>query len=577
MKRFLSRHRADGWGACLACAGLLMLISFACCDPIFETNDDNGIIAISSGAFTGSPYAGNGYTTYLYGALLKALYSIWIGMPWHTLLMLVVVFFSLAAILKSILTVCLKNNVAIGFGFCVFLAAYMGIFVQYVTQLQYTAVAAFAATGGACLVLVSQQESARRDRAFSIVLAMALLLFSFCLRTDSFWVCMPLLVGYSALECFKRHTLRALLPCLAVLCGALVLSVANLALYRLHEPNWDRFRIFYDLRCELLDYNNTDLMERTATQVLGWPETTVKMLRNWYMLDEYMSTDNLRILLDAVKEATPPPTIGFVVKSTASILRRYPMFGVNFVAFGLWGLWSALRFAKAKQWADFLRIIGTAAYLALYIAYFYGILGRLPERAAFAAACPCYAFLALACLPSLQAGQENEKSTTAIRPAKRAMAVCMALVLLGGAATLLFYGGDRLPLRWRGTKQTVSQTLSENVRDCAASHPSLVYITDIPQRYSPFYTGSTAAVNLVEWGHAMQGSDMMQAKWKANGFETMSTDSLFDPRVRVMVTGDGLDMLLAYLKTLYADVVLEAVEDGAGFGVYRLGMQSSQF
>lgn len=572
MKKSLSRYGVDGWGTSLACAGVLMLISFACCHPIFETNDDNGIIAIASGAFTGSPYAGNGYTTYLYGALLKALYSIWIGMPWHTLLMLIVVFFSLAAILKSILTVCLKNTVAIGFGLCVFLAAYMGVFVQYVVQLQYTAVAAVSATGGACLVLVTQQESARRGRAFSIVLATALLLSSFCLRTDSFWVCMPLLVGYSALECFKRHTMRALLPCLAVLCGALVLSIANLALYRLYEPNWDRFRIFYDLRCELLDYNNTDLMERTATQVLGWPETTVRMLRNWYMLDEHMSSNSLRILLDAVKEARPSPTIGFMIKSTASILRRYPMFGVNLIAFGLWGLWSALRFAKAKQWVDFLRIIGTAAYLALFIAYFYGILERLPERAAFAAACPCYAFLALACLPSSQASQQNEKSTTTTRPAKRAMAVYMVLVLLGGGATLLFYGGDRLPLRWRGTKQTASQTLSESVRDYAASHPSLVYITDIPQRYSPFYVGPTTAVNMVEWGHAMQGSDMMQAKWKANGFETMNTDSLFDPRVRVIITGDNVNMLLAYLKALYTNVSLETVEDGAGFSVYRLSM-----
>ena len=64
------------WIACFLIAALLMAASFACCRLVYETNDDSSIVAAASGAVTGTPYAGNGFTSYLYGLLLSTLFRI---------------------------------------------------------------------------------------------------------------------------------------------------------------------------------------------------------------------------------------------------------------------------------------------------------------------------------------------------------------------------------------------------------------------------------------------------------------------------------------------------------------------
>ena len=100
LKPIAHRRARDRWLLALLTALLIMAVTYALCRPIYETNDDSSIVAAASGAVTGVPYAGNGFTSYLYGALLAGLFSLNANLPWHALFLLGVAFLSLAALIK---------------------------------------------------------------------------------------------------------------------------------------------------------------------------------------------------------------------------------------------------------------------------------------------------------------------------------------------------------------------------------------------------------------------------------------------------------------------------------------------
>lgn len=575
MRPMTSRFRKHiySWPFCLLLAALLMGASYACLHLVFETSDDNGIIAAASGALTGRPYGGNAYTSHLYGSLLSLLYSLSQALPWHTLLMLAALWLSLAAFLRCLLWICRRSQIHPAIGLGLFLALYLGILVQYVAMLQYTATAAFAATGGSALLWMGAGHPApAKGRTADNTIGALLLLFSLSLREESFWVAMPLLGAFCLASSLARRSPKPLKLLMGVLSAALALSLTNQALYRLQEPGWEAFQQVYALQRQLLDYNNTDIMQQTAIQQLGWPQPTVQMLRSWYLLDGHMEVEPLTALLTALQQTAPSPTPYTVVKATASILRRYPMFGLSFLAFCALGLWAMARHWQAKRrWAA-LSIGFTGLYLLVYIAYFYGIQGRLPERAAFAAACPSYVWGLLGCLPTLKYTPKKARSN---HPARRLAQPALALTLLAlvcATASLAAYGGKRLPLRWEGTARDSQQAISQKVQAYVQAHPGQVIVTDIPQRYGPLSLDAHKnAAALVEWSHCMLRSPMYQRKLEALGFTTFDSGSLLAGQVRLLLSGpSSLDLLLTYLQTDFSGVTARLEEKGNGYSVYQL-------
>ena len=570
MKRHRGKRIGTGWFYCLLCAGLVMALCFALCKPAFDTNDDENIIAIASGAFTGTPYAGNGYTTYLYGMLLQGLYTLTSGLPWHTLVMYAVIWFSLAAMLRAIFLVCERHGASPLVGLGLFAALCGGVFAQYIATLQYTTTAAFAAAGGCGLLVAGKTPDRHPHRTGTLWIAAVLMLFAFCLRTESFWVAVPLMAGVGLAQSLQAKTPKMLFPMLLVVVGAILTGLLNLALYRANEPNWDAFRAYYDVRVQLLDYYNTDFMAKVATQTLGWPAETVRLIRNWYMLDDHMRLEPLSQLIAAVNAAQPQPGFLQLIKSTASILRRYPMFSYNMIGFGALGLWSVARYLKQRQWLDALVVVGTGAYLLLFITYFYGVLDRLPQRAAFSVACPVFVVLTLVCLPSLTVAPSVALQKQPAHKLQMLAASLAALCLCSAALTNVCWGDQLLPLRWKRNGQAARAALSNNIRMYADAQPSSVFITDIPQRYTPFTTTPFTAVNLLDWGHAMQGSDLLAQKYRVNGLTSLTTETLFDARVRLILSDGNKALFLEYLQALYENADLVTVDTGDGFTVYRL-------
>ena len=198
LKPIAHRRGRDRWLSALLAALLIMVVTYALCRPIYETNDDSSIVAAASGAVTGVPYAGNGFTSYLYGALLAGLFSLNAELPWHALFLLGVAFLSLAALIKCFACAGERFSVPAVVLWSVLGGLYAGVLMPYVAMLQFTTIAAMAATGGITLLLGAGCGRGRAAR-FERGIAAVLLLCAFGLRVQSLWAGLPLLAGYGAL------------------------------------------------------------------------------------------------------------------------------------------------------------------------------------------------------------------------------------------------------------------------------------------------------------------------------------------------------------------------------------------
>ena len=563
LKPIAHRRARDRWLLALLTALLMMAVTYALCRPIYETNDDSSIVAAASGAVTGVPYAGNGFTSYLYGALLAGLFSLNANLPWHALFLLGVAFLSLAALIKCFACMGARFRVPCLALWAVLGGLYAGVLMPYVAMLQFTTIAALAAAGGTSLLLCAGAERGRAVR-FDRCIAGVLLLCAFALRVQSLWAAMPLLAAYGVLAWLEspRSGRKTALCCGMALALLGLLTAADSALYRHNEPGWDAFCAFNDRLSDLLDYNNTGLVDELAAEAAGWPSWTTYMVRNWYQLDEHMTLDSLTILTDAIAEAKPAPTAASLLRATGSVLLRYPMFAFTLAGFGLFALWAFFAQALRRRFWDCLAILGPVAYLVVFIAYFYGVLGRLPERAAFTAACPCYMLLTLSCLRAFAPGAERGERL--FRRLGTAAACALALLC---AVPAVADAPERLPLRWLEQSRDAARALSVRMCAYACAHPDRVYVTDAPLDHDPFYVyGDALPVNLIEWCNGMFHSPMYQEKLHVLGFDSFTSRTLLEEGVYLLLSGEGvLNNLQGYLAAEYGPVSAELLYQGDGF------------
>lgn len=562
----MTRER-NRWMAALLLAALLMSLSFACCRMVYETNDDSSIVAAASGAVTGTPYAGNGFTSYLYGALLASLFSIQPAIPWHAVILLGLIFLSLSALIKSYLTLCAEKNVPYTTVLVLFAALYAGVLLPYVVMLQFTTVPALAASAGICLLFTSWNGLHKKKAAF--VIGFLLLFFSLLLRIQSGWVAIPLLLMFGITYKFEHHKngKGIILICTAVTVLFGLVTVLDSSLYQWSDPAWAAFDEFNALHGSLLDYNNTDLATEASNNLPVWTPWLTYMVRDWYMLDARMTNENLSALLAAMEELRDPISLFGILKATGSLLLRYPIFSLSLAGFSLLALYAGIRLLKNRRYWAVLRIVGIYAYLIVFVAYFYGVLGRMPMRAAFTAGCPCYVLLLFNCLEAFEPSPECK----ACKPLEKGvLAVTLALCI----ATPVINGNSFVPLRWEEQYQDRFRESSEIICEYVTrpENADTLYLTDITMDLSPsFVYGDQLPANLLSWRCGMYHSPLYQTKLRQFGYERFTTENLFDEDVLLLVQDSAaLGLLIWYIEVEYAFIEVETIDQGECFTVYRL-------
>lgn len=552
----LSRER-DRWLAALATVALMAAVTYAVSGVVFQTNDDNSIVSAACGGVTGSPYPGNGFTSYLYGSALCAAYRLLPGVPWHALWLSAVELLALAAILRSLFFICQQKKRSPLWGAAAFIALYLGLSVKFITRLQFTAVPGFCAAAFAALIWTLPQG--KRSRRLACGVGFLLMAFALLLRLKGGLLALPvpLMAGLVKWRKGKEASRCAFAACAAILAFAALAWLGDGALYRANEPGWAEQAAFDEASAVLLDYHNTDASYALALRVTDWSPELCQCLRNWSVfIDPRFNTENLTALAAAIEAAQPAPSLFDLAYKTGSVLRRYAEFRWNALAYGALGLWAFICLFRKREGWNALLLAGLALSTLMVIAYFYGWLNRFPDRVAFAYAFPVYTLTLLLCL-------EDAPSQG------RAFPTIIAIVALAALVSFLPSLEDRLVLP--GSEREARNSLTLQANAYAADHADLIFVTDVTQGFDAFLA-ECAPVNLVDWGSAMIRSPMYRLKFERLGYpEGFTAHSLADENVRLLLTDEAsLSRLTAYLSADIApwQAVLEA--DEGAFRVYRL-------
>jgi len=204
-------------------ANCLFFIIAACLLPIrFEENDDVIMLLFASGKYTGTPEAHLVFINYIYGHVLKFLYSESPEIEWYSVLFALINIISLSVISWSILVKKRQQNLYV----IVFLIIFYLLEIRFIELFQFTTIAAICALAGIILILFNKnyQRAAgtilfilasliRFDAAFLVLLIMSPVFLQFVFVKKKFVFAKPtgfLLVAISFAFFFKFLDYRSL-------------------------------------------------------------------------------------------------------------------------------------------------------------------------------------------------------------------------------------------------------------------------------------------------------------------------------------------------------------------------------
>lgn len=389
----MRQSRSKAWAAFLALgiSFLCMAVLYFRFHLIYAIADDVIMRDIASGAFTGTPDGHLIFIKFVLGWLMSRCYDVLPSVDWYGFILIGTMFLGMAACLYRgfCLDKSLRWKVVYG-ALALLLFGHTMLF--HVAQFEWTLCAAFA--GGAALFFYVTLQSSGEN-----LVVYGLLLLTFCIRSDIFWMLMP---GFGIFYLWKhvcfgetgeeirgknRFPLRLRgwgLP------AAVFLSVGAVALVEQMAyggEEWETFFRFQTARSEVYDYYEVPAYEKNPELFMQQDITgqELRCLRHYALyLVEDMDAEKMELLAREAKrqsgqEMGTKRQIWQGVKLSAE-----QFFSPHYAPVNLYGLLLAVylllytwkRDRWGLVWVLFLLFFQGLLWFAL------GFMGRLPERVA---------------------------------------------------------------------------------------------------------------------------------------------------------------------------------------------------
>jgi hypothetical protein len=292
--------------AAVMTAGVVLSV-LAIFTPRFETNDDAGMTAITSGhVLVDQPDEHLVFSNVLIGLALKVLYQAAPRVPWYGGYLFVMASLSLAAVAFA----CLRRISTLDA--CLTVAVVCVAGPPFLTVLQFTRVAFLATLAGLLLLtaLVRDDKPARKT-----LWAIPFLMAGALIRFNSFLLAVVVLSPLAGWMMWRARTQVGARGAIAVLAGAITVGFALLGFnnwYYSRDEAWRDFYKFNALRTSFTDYGRAEYNDVTAPVFakVGWTRADVELLREWCFLDhERFNIQTLQTALDGLasrERATEP-------------------------------------------------------------------------------------------------------------------------------------------------------------------------------------------------------------------------------------------------------------------------------
>lgn len=372
MKSDLSGTNKKAILTALLINALTALVCLCIFRPVFETNDDNGLIAIACGA-RGLRDAHLVHSNYLMGKLLTGLYAAAEGVQWWSLLQMLLLF--LAFLLMTLVLLRRERGIA----WTLFVAAVVFFFsYEGYVRIQYTKSAGIICAAGLIAVFCGLMESDEEKKAgrFYIIAGTVLTVLGSFYRFQEFCCIVAVFAAMAVYlllyyldqkEDAGRRIARAAAAGVMLLLIAGGLRVYDRAQYKSDE--WAAYLEFDKYRTEVIDYGVPDYdAHEEEYNAVGIDRTAYKLMKSWTFQDsEKFTADTFR----SIAEFRDKRTInGALIKSFVKSFAKGLLKERAFLCFAIiLAGWLMIGEHKRRSRVSLLVLAVTIAALNFYLYY----------------------------------------------------------------------------------------------------------------------------------------------------------------------------------------------------------------
>ena len=548
---------------------LIVLVCFFVFFPTFETNDDNGLIAIASG-IRGAREAHIVHTNYLVGKLMTALYAALPEIQWWSILQFLLLFISFTLVTLIFIR---KDT---GIARVLFITAVMSFFAyEGYVRIQYTKTAGIISAAGLMLVFYGLLKDKPEKRFIipGMLLAIAgsfyrIQQFACIVAVFAAMVIYAIMYYAQNFEKPKKHIVTAFAVGVILLLAAGGLRVYDRSQYK--DPDWAAYLEFDKYRTEVLDYDVPDYDEYMEEyNAVGIDSTAYKLMKSWTFQDsEKFTADTFRQIAEFRDKKTIDAAYikGFIRKFAKGLLNEasFLCFAVVLIAWLLTGR------HKARKWVS-LVILGIIILAMNFYLYYAGrfMVRRVDVGIWFAAAL----ILLYQCFED---GKETEE--TGGNESKAGSAVKAVVLILLCAVTVAAFA-YKMPwqkgLRSAAKEKTAAAEAERSVIEKISSDKDHLYLTKVgvlkfSEAYGVMdpqpYQIADNIYPLGGWGAATPAYTSVLKRYNVgNPFRDMIGNE------NIYLVDNKIDDTLDYLRKWYKeDAEAELVDTIDGHKIYRI-------
>lgn len=307
--------------------------------PVYETNDDGGLLALVSG-IKGVHDSHMVYISTILGRFLAFLYDLNQSVPWYAIIQYTLLFCSFTAI-----TYVLLNRLKSASSFWLVMIFLLFFTYEGYIKIQYTKSAGIITAGGLTLLFYVLFQEKRKIALY--ILGFILALAGSMYRVSQFLCELGLFTGIGVYFLFRLKTIapgkerKQFFRCIGTF---FMLFLAVIGLWRFDRSvyqteEWRYYLDYNSARVELLDYGfpNYD-KNKDAYQELGLDSSAYKLFKHWTHSDsEKITVDVMHGLIDlkADKALNFSLIKGFLKAMFKGLLKR-PVFWCFLLMLSLW-------------------------------------------------------------------------------------------------------------------------------------------------------------------------------------------------------------------------------------------------
>jgi len=590
--RFMNKiYRTEGgrWLLAVFVSFSLIGIIFLIFRPVFMTIDDPRIRFVYAGYASGEPCGNYLFCNVILGSVIAWLYRLFANIPWYVIYQFVLIGFGCSAVGKTIYKLCYRKNVKVYFAVLIHITEYLVLCVSSTVLMHFEITAAIIGTAAAALLLGLDDNDGKVCQYVDIVVSAVCLFLTLLISKSNFYViCCYLSVAllYQLLRNKQTHHNKIVVRVFSLFLPLAI--IGTLAAFYCNDTakssyEWKAYLSYDDYRVSFWDYPHVTYDDNPKLfESIGWTKTFYRLVeKKMYFLDERFHEDALSAFVEPFSWfnfMSADEMLQNASTSFSALYKEEPIIKFQGILAELILLIMIGIFYRDKQEKENFPIYCSAlcnhvgTFLLLV---FLAIRGRFPLRAWLSCFIPFGTVMLIQFL-RLCHMQKIQETESEVRYARKKF----IRIALAAGCSLIFVHVFQKGILTRYSYRSSSNAQVSMVENYCISNQENIYVYDpyFVQDYralTEYQDVKTSPLNMLIWGSSYIYTPVFYRQMQYLGYESFSTENLFDKNVYVVTDGRQAEdtELFLYLEERYSGVRYEIkdriTDDCAVYKLYK--------